>query len=345
MSDPGKGSSKGFQAWLPPDVGDSKRPRPLAVNLKQEKLKMPTAEDIEAIRQSAQEEGYAEGFAKGQAEGQTEGHEEGYQKGQREGLEEARQDMQRRLTRLDELAADLEAPLDQLDEEVEESLISLALAVARQLIRREIRTDPAQIVGVVREALGALPANSRKVRIHLHPDDARLVEEAYQQMGSEHEWRIEQDPSLSPGGCLVTSQTSRIDASLERRFASVIAPLLNEERHAEQMQAFAAEPEWLEEDRQASQAHAETETETEAEAEAEAEAEFEPESEAESGSESESKAEFEPEAGSETGSEAGFETASEPQPDPDAPEIRDSGKAEAEAEGAERDEADKSHGQ
>ncbi|MBF0254990.1 MAG: flagellar assembly protein FliH, partial [Gammaproteobacteria bacterium] len=190
----------------------------------------------------------------------AEGHEAGYEQGQREGREAMRKEMERRTARLDELAAALEAPLDDLDEAIEESLVSLALAVARQLVRREIRTDPAQIVGVVREAVGLLPANSRNIRIHLHPEDAQLVEDAYSQTGAEHDWRIERDPSLSQGGCLVTTETSRIDASLERRFASTIAPLLNEQRHAEQMQA-SAEPEWLEEDlRQAAQKAAETES-------------------------------------------------------------------------------------
>jgi len=44
--------------------------------------------------------------------------------------------------------------------------------MVRQLIRREVKLDPGQIVGVVREALGILPISARNIRVVLHPEDA-----------------------------------------------------------------------------------------------------------------------------------------------------------------------------
>lgn len=220
-----KPSSKGLfgedasvTSWRLPDVGTPKHP---PQDVAPAAIQMPTAQEIEAIRQTAREEGHEEGH--------REGHEEGYALGRREGLSAAKTVTDDRLRRLDQILSALQAPLREMDEEVEESLVQLAIAISRQLLRREVRTDPALVLGVVREALAALPANSRNVRLHLHPEDAQLVEEAYGQ-GREVDWRIEKDPSLSRGGCRVFTDTSRIDATIETRLTSLIAPLLNRER-------------------------------------------------------------------------------------------------------------------
>ncbi|MFX8289548.1 FliH/SctL family protein, partial [Acinetobacter baumannii] len=71
----------------------------------------------------------------------------------------------------------LARPLASLDEEVEKELLQLALTVGKQLARRELRIDPAQVIGIIRESLSQLPASARDIRIHLHPDDAATVRE------------------------------------------------------------------------------------------------------------------------------------------------------------------------
>ena len=87
--------------------------------------------------------------------------------------------------RLRAILATLAKPLDTLDAEVEEELAILALTVARHLVRRELRTDPGQIIAVLRSALAALPGNERDVRVHLHPEDAALVRGSLGDAGGE----------------------------------------------------------------------------------------------------------------------------------------------------------------
>ncbi len=43
-------------------------------------------------------------------------------------------------------------------------------------------------------------------------------------------WRIQDDPTLTRGGCRVETNTSSIDASVERRLGAVIAKVLGDER-------------------------------------------------------------------------------------------------------------------
>lgn len=177
-----------------------------------------TAKQLEKLQQQA----YDEGFEKGKNEGFEYGHKEALVKG-REALEA-------RTQRMDELLMTLDRPLEQLDEEVERELLDLVVSIVRQLVRREIKTDPGQIIGVLREALGLLPVSQRNIRVLLHPDDAVMVKSIYEVSDKELNWRIVEDPLIGRGGCRVLTDISQVDATLESRLAALIAPLLSSER-------------------------------------------------------------------------------------------------------------------
>jgi len=70
--------------------------------------------------------------------------------------------LQKQAATLVNLLESLSEPFKYLDEEVEKELVKLAIGIATQLIRREIKLDPGQIVGVVREAINVLPLASQK---------------------------------------------------------------------------------------------------------------------------------------------------------------------------------------
>ena len=109
----------------------------------------------------------------------------------------------------------------------------LAMALARQIVRRELKTDPTQIIGIIREAIAALPVATRDVRVHLHPEDAAVVKQHLAPTENERAWTIIEDPVMARGGCQITTNTSRIDARLETRLGSILSELLGTERHAQ----------------------------------------------------------------------------------------------------------------
>lgn len=156
--------------------------------------------------------------------------EEGFEAGRQEGLAAARNEMEARAAMLDRLMTNLAAPLDQVDEEVEQELVALAMAVARQLVRREIKSDPGQIVAVVREAMAVLPSGARSVELRMHPEDAAVVREIMHVGDDELRWRIVEDPIVSRGGCKVNTETTQVDATLESRLNAAIAQVLGGER-------------------------------------------------------------------------------------------------------------------
>lgn len=201
-----------IREWRPPRVHNVNEPQV------EEARELLTAGRLDDIQKAAREEG----FEQGRKEGLSYGH--------REGLEEGRAEIQQRLARLDQLLAALDRPFEQLDQQVENEIVTLVINMVRQLIRREVKLDPGQIVGVVREALGILPVNARNIRVVLHPEDAVLVREAYTLGDHDQQWQIIEDPVIQRGGCRIHTDTSQIDATLDSRLNSLIAPLLAGER-------------------------------------------------------------------------------------------------------------------
>lgn len=139
-------------------------------------------------------------------------------------------ELDRRIARFEAMAAQLAAPLARIDEELERQLVQLALMIAAQLVRRELRTDPAQIIAVIRDTVVLLPVAAREVRVHLHPEDAALVRERLAAPQAERAWALVEDPVLARGSCRVATETSEIDARLETRLRAAIAHVLGEER-------------------------------------------------------------------------------------------------------------------
>src|SRR5882724_2828334 len=209
------------QRWSMPEVGG-----PIIGRSREEKRNAP--DTVELLRQALQDSearGYQAGLAKAQAESQI-----------------CLDQLAARVKQFDSILQLLGQPLSQLDADVEKELLHLTLAVGKQLARRELRIDPAQVIGIIRESLSQLPASARDVRIHLHPEDAATVRERLAEPTNERAWKVVEDPTLTRGGCIVRTETSQIDVRLESRVSAVIANALGEERAPERPTPDAAEP-------------------------------------------------------------------------------------------------------
>ncbi len=161
---------------------------------------------------------------------QQQAYDEAFRQGHAEGLAAGRQEVAERAARLDALLAAQARPLADVDDAVEQQLVELAMMVARQLFRRELKTDPGHVVGVVREAVRLLPVASRDIRVHLHPEDASLLRESLSATDGERAWSLVEDPLIARGGCRVTTETSQIDAQNATRINAVIAAIVGDER-------------------------------------------------------------------------------------------------------------------
>lgn len=169
---------------------------------------IPTAEEIEQWRQEAEAEGYAEGLKKAEMEVASE------------------------KARLKNLINFLEHPVQALNEEVEQQLTQVAVSLAQQLVRRELRLEPGEIIGLIRDSVKLLPANSRRISILINPEDASLVRSALSINSNDEEqsWRLVEDPMITRGGCEIKTETSKINVTLENRLSELAAAVLGGER-------------------------------------------------------------------------------------------------------------------
>jgi len=155
-------------------------------------------------------------------------YEESFAKGYMEGVAQGQKEVTEQLGNLQSLMSALTMPLPDLDNKVVDELVQLCMVVVKQMVRRELKISPDEVVAVVREALSLLPVTAAEVILELHPDDASLIRNALTQ--AEASWKIIEDPLLTRGGCRVLSSTSRIDATVESRMNAVIAEVMGGER-------------------------------------------------------------------------------------------------------------------
>jgi len=194
-----KGADGAAAIWTAPDMNSP------AVN-----QRLPTVSGLVDLQEEAYKEAFDQGLAEGRKAGQIE--------------------VRAQVEKLAGMFHDLARPFEVLDAEVERELLTLAMALARQIVRRELKTDPTQIIGIVRDAIAALPVTARDVRVHLHPEDAAVVREHLAPTESERAWTLVEDPVMARGGCQITTTTSRIDARLETRLAAILSELMGTER-------------------------------------------------------------------------------------------------------------------
>jgi len=194
-----------YQRWTLPEVSTMKNSAHLSPA-----TMVTTSGQMETIRKQA----YQEGFQQGQRDGMAAGVEEHKKKAQS----------------LDGIIKTLNVPLADLDEAVIDELVKLTTTIARHLIRRELKADPGEVVGVVREAISSLPIATRNISLYLHPEDVTLVREALSLSGDGQSYKIIDDPALTRGGCRVITDTSQVDASIEKRLATLVTELMGGER-------------------------------------------------------------------------------------------------------------------
>lgn len=172
------------------------KPSPLPELQRDQKIKLPTAEQIEAMFEQAREEGNAVGYEAGKAEARIEAE------------------------RLSELVRGMDEALDRLGGEVAEEIVALAIAIARQMVKHTLADHPATIAETVREALQQLPQS--KVRIHVHPDDAALIREYHADQLEHGHHQLIEDDTMTRGGCRLQAAGCEIDATLETRWRRIL---------------------------------------------------------------------------------------------------------------------------
>ncbi|PUA29674.1 MAG: flagellar assembly protein FliH [Cellvibrio sp. 79] len=179
-----------------------------------------TAEEMQAIFDTAEKDGFEQGHKDGFAKGST----EGYEAGRQQGLKEMRAQLVAEQQRFQALTNALLNPLTAQDDDIEHMLLDVICTLTQSVVQREVQTDSSQILELVRNAITALPVGSKNIRVCLNPDDLAAIETyaAEQQL----DWKFFGDTELLPGGCRIETPDSRVDFSVSSRLQTVLEQFL-----------------------------------------------------------------------------------------------------------------------
>lgn len=189
--------------------------------------------EIERLREAARARGHAEGYAAGHSQGHQagyqEGHEQGLKEGRETGLAEGRADglesARAEAEALRKLTESCAESLSNIEAEAGEALVSLALRVAEQVLRSTLSTEPERILDLIRDVVQVDGSQQGMLKLRLNPADLELVDQYLQHDASVPQWRLQADPAIERGGCIVETALGNIDATLQTRWQRVVSTL------------------------------------------------------------------------------------------------------------------------
>lgn len=133
---------------------------------------------------------------------------------QKEGFSEGLAQLNEKILHFDELMRNVR-------HEMNKKILPLALQAAKKIVGTELKTNPEVIVDIVLQAL--LPATqSHKVKIYVSKQDKEILDREKEKIRSILEQVqvliIEEKEGLSPGGCIVETESGIINAEIENQW-------------------------------------------------------------------------------------------------------------------------------
>ena len=184
----------------------------LAAQVKVQQATAERAQD-EALRQEAFAQGFEQGRAHAVVEAQRQMADFVTQQGQSTGQQMAR------------LFEQAQAQLAAAEQTLAQGVLEIACELARQVLRRELATDTAALQPVLREALGLLMADGKSTVVRLNPSDRDTLANGAPNELANLALTLVADPSITPGGCVIESAGTVVDATVQKRWLRAIATL------------------------------------------------------------------------------------------------------------------------
>jgi len=194
-----------------------------------------TAEELDAIRQAAYEDGYNEGkeqgyqdgLASGTAEGFSQGETQGQEQGLAQGLADGQQQIADKAAVWEQLQTQMHTPLAAVNSEVENELIRVATGLAEELVKTEVTFNHDILLQTLKLALAALPVLEQKITITLHPDDLAVMNEYYSaEECVKRGWVLISEPMMKQGDLVINNEVSSVELLMEQRIKQMMRQFL-----------------------------------------------------------------------------------------------------------------------
>ena len=173
--------------------------------------------DLELMLQEARQQAYAEGF--------QHGHDAGSQE-TRDALEAViRRSAEETAVRMGQLLHSMGDQLIAAEQHIARQILELSCDLARQVVRQELKVNTRHLRAVIGEALEQMVEDGLPATVRMNPEDLALMKGAMLETLGENAPELVADPDISPGGCLIQSPSSVVDATIEKRWARAVGNL------------------------------------------------------------------------------------------------------------------------
>jgi flagellar assembly protein FliH len=165
------------------------------------------------------------------------GFQEGLVKGKDEAFNSEEQKYQDKIVELSALIKLFEEKLNDLSKQIEnempEQVASVVLSIAKAIIRVEVQSNKEIILQTIKEALQALPRGMENIKCFINPQSMEVLNKIENPDLKEQLTKLEliADESLTPGGCLIKTMSSTLDATLETRTVEILTRAIDELKH------------------------------------------------------------------------------------------------------------------
>lgn len=149
---------------------------------------------------------------------EREAYEKGLAKGEQEGLAAGEKKYAEEIAKAKDLLQTLQNQVETVHRQHEQDLLVLIKAMVDRLVNHEVSVNPMVIQACLKKTMEFVVDNSI-VKVHLHTDDFNRLKEAGLANPALFEGKSKvqliEDPTVSLGGCLVSTDFGEIDATLE----------------------------------------------------------------------------------------------------------------------------------
>ena len=157
-------------------------------------------------------------------EGEKKGYEDGLKRGRDEAYEQFRHESAKSLQSFETFVQKFETLKTEIFKANERFLMELVFRVAKMVTLKELSTDSDYVLRLSRQLLDQVGIRDN-VKIRINPKDAQSLEllkaDLIKQFPDLKNLNIEVSPEVEGGGCMIETQWSAIDASLETQLAGL----------------------------------------------------------------------------------------------------------------------------
>lgn len=159
------------------------------------------------------------------------GYDEGLKSGFAEGLKQFRQATKNSLNNINKILNEAVNQKNRILEEAELEILKLALALASKVIQTELSVNPEIIMSSTKRALQKVVSDS-KIKLKVSPHDYETLREHIDDLASKagiiSAVDIVQDNNVTAGGCIIETDSGRIDAQIETQFDGMRKSLIHD---------------------------------------------------------------------------------------------------------------------